>query len=67
MAGAKRVELYTMLTRLGNLPLPPDGAAVVQYEVRLAKGGRFVERVSLMNEKDGWRPAAYECRAIPAL
>lgn len=65
-AGAKRVELYRMQTRNGNVPMPPGGAAVVQYEVRSAQGGRFIERVMLLNEKDGWRPAGYAFQPVPA-
>lgn len=64
-AGAKRVELYRMQTRSGNAPIPPGGAAVVLYDVRSARGGRFIERVTLLTEKDGWRPAGYAFQPIP--
>jgi len=65
-AGAKRVELYRMQTRNGNVPMPSGGGAVVQYEVRSPQGGRFIERVMLLNERDGWRPAGYAFQPIPA-
>lgn len=65
-AGARRVELYRMQTRNGNVPMPPGGGAVVQYDVRSAQGGRFVERVTLLNEKDGWRPVGYAFQSLPA-
>jgi hypothetical protein len=63
--GSKRVELYRMHTRSGSVPMPPGGGAVVQYEVRPPQGGRFLERVMLLNEKDGWRPAGYALQPIP--
>jgi hypothetical protein len=62
---ASRVERYRMQTRNGNVPIPPGGAAVVLYEVRLAHGGRFMERVMLLNEKDGWRVAGYAVQPLP--
>ncbi len=65
-ASARRVELYRMQTRNAGLPAPPGSAAVVGYEVRAAQGGRYLERVMLLNEKDGWRPAAYVFQPIPA-
>jgi hypothetical protein len=66
-AGASRVELYRMQTRNANVPIPPGGGAVVEYELRSSQGRRFVERVTLLNEKDGWRPAGYALQAIPPL
>ncbi len=66
-AGAKRVELYRMQTRNANVPIPSGaGAAVFQYELRPVQGGRFVERVMLLNEKDRWRPAGYAIQRVPA-
>ncbi len=63
-ASAKRMELYRMLTRHSSVPVPPGGAAVVQYEVRTSHGGRFIERVMLLNERDGWRPAGYAFQSL---
>lgn len=64
-AGAKRVELYRMQTRNASVPiLSGGGAAIVQYELRPAQGGRFVERVMLLNEKDRWRPAGYAVQRV---
>jgi hypothetical protein len=54
-----------MQTRDGSMP-PPGGAAIVQYVVRSAQGGRFLERVALLSQKDGWRPAGYAFRSGPA-
>jgi hypothetical protein len=65
--GAKRVELYRLQTRNGNVPMPPGGFAIVQFEFRTRTGSRFIERVTLLNEKDGWRPAGYAFQPIPAL
>jgi len=64
--GAKRVELYRMQTRNANVPIPPGGAAAIQYEVRSAQGDRFIERVLMVNQVDGWRPAGYAIQHIPA-
>jgi hypothetical protein len=63
--GTKRIELYRMQTRTGNVPMPPGGGAVVQYELRPSQGGRLLERVMLLNEKDGWRPAGYALQPLP--
>ena len=65
-APGKRVELYRMQTRTGNVPVAAGGAAVVQYEVRPEQGGRFLERVMLLNEQEGWRPAGYAFQVVPA-
>jgi len=64
--GGKRVELYRLQTRKGSVPMPPGGAAVVQYELRTSQGGRFIERVTLVNEKDGWRPVGYAFQSVTA-
>lgn len=64
--GGKRVELYRLQTRKGSVPIPPGGAAVVQYEVRPPQGGRFIERVMLLNEKGGWRPVGYAFQSLTA-
>jgi hypothetical protein len=63
--GAQRVPLYWMQTRNASVPMPSDRGAAIQYEVRSAQGGRFVERVTLFDEKDGWRPAGYAFQAVP--
>lgn len=64
--GGKRIELYRMQTRKVSVPVPPGGAAVVQYEVRPPLGGRFIERVTLLNEKDRWRPVGYAFQSVTA-
>ena len=64
-ASGKRVELYRMQSRAGDVPTP-DGTVVVQYELRPEQGGRFLERVILLNEQDGWRPAGYAFQPVPA-
>ena len=61
----KRVELYRMQNRSGNAPGPAGGAAVVLYEVRPAQGGRFLERVMLLNEQTEWRLAGYAFQMVP--
>lgn len=65
-AGARRVELYRLQSRNGGSATPPGGGAVVQYELRTAQGGRIVERIMLLDEKDGWRPGGYAFQPIPS-
>ncbi|HET8541431.1 MAG TPA: DUF4019 domain-containing protein [Anaeromyxobacter sp.] len=63
-AAGGRVELYRMLTRNASVPVPAGGAVIVQYELRPPQGGRFLERVILLPERQGWRPAGYSFRPL---
>ena len=60
----KRVELYRLQTRKTTVPTPAGGAMVV-YELRTAKGERFLESLTMVPEKEGWRAAEYIVGEIP--
>jgi hypothetical protein len=64
-AGGERRELYRMQAPSGK-GKAPGVAAILVYDVRPPQGGRFLERIMLVNEqKDGWRTGGYAFQPVP--